>query len=101
MLSDIPTMQPGWYTSGGKSGTKEFMLEQVSKHLTTLVCHDIELVRQLRNFKLIKGKLAIVGLDDIHDTLAIGLAVHNPNPVKRGYQGHTGWPQNWGKNRRK
>ena len=99
MLSGIPTMQPGWYTSGGKSGTKEFMLSEVTKYLPTLVCHDIELVRQLRNFKLVGGKLQIVGMDDIHDTLAIGLAVHNPNPVKRGLQGHTGWKQGWGQKR--
>ena len=51
----------------------------------------------MRNFREAKGKLEIVGLDDIHDTLAIGLAVHNPNPVKRGYQGHTGWKSGWGK----
>ena len=96
MISGIPTLQPGWYTSGGKSGTKEFMLGEVRKYLPTLICHDIELVRQLRNFKLVGGKLSIVGMDDIHDTLAIGLAVYNPNPVKRGLQGHTGWKPGWG-----
>lgn len=97
LISGIPTLQPGWYTSGGKSGTKEFMMGQVGQHLPCLVCHDIEVPRQLRNFKLIGGKLVIVGMDDIHDTLAIGLSVHNPNPVKRGYQGQVGWKQNWGK----
>ncbi len=99
MISGIPTMQPGWYTSGGKSGTKEFMMGQVHKYLSNLVCHDIELVRQLRNFRYVNGKIDIVGMDDIHDTLAIGLAVHDPNPVKRGLQGHVGWSQDWGKKR--
>ncbi len=100
MLSGIPTMQPGWYTSGGKSGTKEFMMGQVHKHLSSLVCHDIELVRQLRNFRNVAGKIEIAGMDDIHDTLAIGLAVHDPSPAKRGCIGTTGWKPGWGKKRR-
>ena len=96
MIAGRPTMMPGWYTSGGRSGTKDYMLSQVRKHLPSLVCHDIELVGQLRNFREVGGKLEIVGMDDIHDTLAIGLSVFNPNPVKRGYQGHVGWNQSWG-----
>ena len=73
------------------------MIQQVFKALPNLICHDIELVRQLRNFREEKGKVIIVGLDDIHDTLAIGLSIHNPNPVKRGLQGRTGYNQNWGR----
>ncbi len=98
IVHDIPTMVPGWLTT---PSTKPYMMQQVSKYLSSLVCHDIELVRQLRHFRKVGGKLDIVGLDDIHDALAIGLAVHNPNPIKRGYQGHTGWPQNWGKGTRR
>ena len=97
IISGIPTLQPGWYTSGGKSGTKDFMFGQVRKYLSSLVCHDIELVRQLRNFRTVKGKLEIVGMDDIHDTLAIGLCVMDPTPPRRGYQGQTGWKSGWGK----
>ena len=93
IINDIPTMVPGWLTT---ASTKPYMMQQVTKALPNLVCHDIELVRQLRNFRVVGGKLEIVGLDDIHDTLAIGLAIHNPNPVKRGYQGRTGWRPNWG-----
>ncbi len=96
LINGYPTMMPGWYTSGGKSGTKEFMLQQVHKFLPSLICNDIELWRQITNFRLVAGKLEIVGLDDIHDTLAIGLCVFNPNPVKRGLQGQTGWKPGWG-----
>ncbi len=98
IVDDKPTMTPGWLTT---PSTKPYMIQQVNKYLPSLVCHDIELVRQLRNLKEVKGKLEIVGLDDIHDTLAIGLAVHNPSPVKRGYQGRTGWADDWGKRRRR
>ena len=45
--------------------------------------------------------MEIVGMDDIHDTLAIGLSVFNPNPVKRGLQGTVGWRQDWGKKGRR
>ncbi|MFA5384153.1 MAG: hypothetical protein WC364_05740 [Eubacteriales bacterium] len=96
LINGMPTMMPGWYTSSGKSGTKEYMLGQVRKHLPSLICHDIELVRQLRNFRYSNGKVEIVGTDDVHDTLAIGLSVFNPNPVKRGLQGHTGYKKDWG-----
>lgn len=98
IVNEKPTMVPGWLTT---PSTKPYMMQQVTKFLPNMVCHDIELVRQLRNFRKVGGKLEIVGLDDIHDTLAIGLAVHNPNPVKRGYQGRTGWPQDWGKKGRR
>ena len=97
IVHDIPTMVPGWLTT---SSTKPYMMQQVTKALPSLVCHDIELVRQLRHFRQEGGKLVIIGLDDIHDTLAIGLAVHNPNPIKRGLQGSTGWKPGWGKKRK-
>lgn len=98
IVDGTSTMIPGWLTT---PSTKPYMMQQVEKYLPNLVCHDIELVRQMRNFKEAKGKLEIVGLDDIHDTLAIGLSVHDPNPVKRGYQGRTGWGDNWGKKGRR
>ena len=98
IVSGRPTMTPGWLTT---PSTKPYMIQQVDKHLPSLVCHDIELVRQLGNLRRENGKLVIIGLDDIHDTLAIGLSVHNPNPVKRGYQGRTGYNQNWGRKGRK
>ncbi len=94
IISGIPTMVPGWLTTGS---TKPYMMQQVEKYLPNLICHDIELVRQLRNLRVEDGKLLVIGLDDIFMVLAIGLSVHNPNPVKRGYQGRTGWKESWGK----
>jgi hypothetical protein len=97
IIQGTPTMTPGWLTT---PSTKPYMMQQVTKYLPSLICHDIELVRQLRNFREVGGKLEIVGLDDIHDTLAIRLAIFNPTPVKRGYQGRTGYAQDWGKKRK-
>jgi len=87
----IVTMVPGWYTSGGKTGTKEYMLTTIHRHLPNLVCHDIELVRQLRNFRKVQGKVEILGPDDIHDSLGLGLVCYNPTPLKRGIQGTSGF----------
>jgi len=91
MVRGIPTTQPGWYTSSGKAGTKDYMLRQVHKYLPSLICHDLELVRQLRNFRRVGDRVEIVGADDIHDTLAIGLSCFDPKPMKRGYMGRSGW----------
>ena len=93
------SMEPGWYTSSGARGTKEYMLQQVHKNISKLICHDIELVRQLRSFRQVGDKIEIIGLDDIHDTLAIGLACYDPHPIKRGETGSTGWKPGWGKRR--
>jgi len=98
IVDDMPTMTAGWLTT---PSTKPYMMQQVGKYLPNLVCHDIELVRQIGHFRDVKGKLEIVGLDDIHDALAIGLAINNPNPVRRGYQGRTGYSENWGKKGRR
>lgn len=99
IVRGISTTQPGWYTTGGSSGTKDYMLKQVHKYLPSLICHDIELVRQFGNFRRVVDKIEIVGADDIHDTLAIGLSVFEPNPLKRGVTGRYGWPDDWGKRR--
>ena len=96
IISDQLTLVAGWLTTGA---TKDYMLNAVRRNLTSLVCHDIDLVRQLRNFRQVGDKIQIVGLDDIHDTLAIGLTTHIENPVSRGEQGHTGWNKNWGHRR--
>lgn len=93
IVSGLPSMEPGWLTT---SKTKPYMLQRVRRYLSSLICHDIELVRQLRNFRQVGDKIEIVGLDDIHDALAIGLTVHEDKPIRRGYQGQVGWKPGWG-----
>lgn len=96
IISGIPTQVPGWLTG---PSTKDYMLNSVKRNLTSLVCHDIELVRQLRNLRQVGDKIQIVGLDDIHDTLAIGLTTHKVDIFTRGEQGVVGWGPKWGKRR--
>lgn len=91
IISGHQSMEPGWLTTGGARGTKDYMLQQVHKYLMDLTCHDIELVRQFRNFRLVGDKTIVVGADDIHDSFAIGLVCLNPKPMRRGFIGRSGW----------
>ena len=91
IVSGMQSMEPGWYTSSGARGTKDYMLQQASKYLPDLVCHDIELVKQMRNHRLVGDKVEIVGLNDIFMSYAIGLCCMNPKPMKRGFMGRSGW----------
>jgi len=91
IVSGYPSMVPGWYTSGGTKGTKDYMLQQVHRYLPDLICHDIELVRQLRHFRRVGDKLEIIGADDIHDSFAIALACSTPKKAKRGLIGQIRW----------
>lgn len=88
LVNKIQTTTPGWRTT---PSNKPFMLQKVSGSLGDLTCHDIELVRQLRNFRRVANGVEIVGADDIHDSYAVGLMCLDPKPIKRGYVGRSGW----------
>lgn len=88
VVNKMPTTTPGWRTT---PSNKPYMLQKVSGSLADLTCHDIEFVRQLRNFRRLANGVEIVGADDIHDSYAIGLVCLDPKPMKRGYMGRTGW----------
>jgi len=88
IVSGMQSLEPGWLTT---SKTKDYMLQRVHRHLPDLICHDIELVRQFRNFRLVGDKVVSVGADDIHDSFAIGLMCFDPKPMKRGMIGSAGW----------
>ncbi len=84
VVSGKTILTPGWLTT---PGNKEYMLGKVAAYLDRLDCKDIELVRQLRNIRT-NGE---VGLTDILMSLAIGLCTSEPNPIKRGLIGQSGW----------
>jgi hypothetical protein len=56
-----------------------------------MICHDIEIVHQLRNHRLVEDKLEVIGANDILMSLAIGLVTTDTKPAKRGLVGTTGW----------
>ena len=91
VVSGRVSMEPGWYTSGGAKGTKDYMLQQVNKYLPDLDCHDLELVKQMRNHRQVGDKIEIVGLNDIFMAFAIAICCLNPKPMKRGFMGKAGW----------
>ena len=88
IISGMPSMEPGWFTT---SKNRDYLFQQVSKFLPDLICHDIELVKQIKNHKLVGDKVEVVGFNDIFMSFAIGLCCHNPKPMKRGFIGRSGW----------
>lgn len=88
IISGRPSMEPGWLTT---PKTKDYMLQTANKYLYDLTCHDIELVRQARNHRLVGDKVEVVGASDIFMSFAVGLMCLNPKPMKRGYLGRAGW----------
>ena len=88
IISGMQSMEPGWLTT---SKNKDYMLQTLTKYLYDLTCHDVEFVRQLRNYRLVGDKIEVVGADDILMSFAIGLVCSNPKPIKRGFMGRSGW----------
>lgn len=91
IINNMPVQEPGWQTTGGLRGTKEMMFQAIHRNLPFLVCHDLELVRQFRNFRLVNGKVEVIGPDDIHDSLGLALVCWTPVIPKHGYVGRSGW----------
>lgn len=88
IISGIQTSTPGWRTT---SANKDYMLQQVEKHLYDIDCHDVEFIQQCRNHRLVGDKVAVVGPNDIFMAGAIGLCCMTPQQPKRGYVGRSGW----------
>ncbi|KKN81783.1 hypothetical protein LCGC14_0316950 [marine sediment metagenome] len=91
VVSGRTTTVPGWLTTGGRTGTKDYMFHKIHKSLHTLDCHDIELISQFRNIRVAADKVISVGADDIHDCYAIGLVCRDPFPIRRGFGGSSGF----------
>ena len=91
IISGKPSLEPGWLTTGGARGTKDYMLNMVNRCLPDLICHDTELVRQLRGLRQIGDKTESMGLDDIMMSFAIALCCFDPKPMKRGLIGRAKW----------
>jgi hypothetical protein len=93
MISGRPSMEPGWLTTGGRRGTKDYMFQTMMKYLPSMITHDIEFVSQLRNFRISTDKVEVVGADDIHDSVAISLVCSpaNTSNQPRGLIGTTGY----------
>jgi hypothetical protein len=85
------SMDIGWVTS---VRTKPYMISELARMLPTLETSDIEVIKQLRNIRIKDRNYINIGLDDVHDTMAIFAACKiTANPAK-GFAGVSGW-QNW------
>jgi hypothetical protein len=79
---------PGWLTS---PRTKLYMYDQLCRALPNMITHDINLVSQMKNMRVINEKLVSVGLDDFHDSAGIAICCRGSVPVTVGFAGTSGW----------
>ena len=92
MISGMPTMSMGWQTTGGRNGTKHYMMGTMTNMLPDMLVHDIEFVNQLRSAKISdKEEAVFVGSSDIFMSCAIGLVCWQNPQMKRGLIGAAGW----------
>lgn len=92
IVSRRPTMEIGWLTTGT---TKPFMMQEIARQLPNMEIPDAELLRQLRGWHEIEGKLKpeTSTADDHHDAYGLalcGMTINKPQS-KRGFKGISGW----------
>lgn len=91
IVSGFPTMSMGWRTTGGRNGTKHYMMNMLSNTIMDTEVHDIEFVNQLRSLRLSNEEAVSVGSDDILMSWLLGLVCWQNPQVKRGLIGTAGW----------
>lgn len=91
IISGVESRELGWYTSGGKRGTKEYMLSTMRRMMFDMDVHDIEFISECRNIRLSGDVGVSVGADDLHDAVCIALACRDSRPIYRGLVGTAGW----------
>lgn len=92
--------QIGFYTSGGTkigaSGTKMFAISELQQLINQgrLTTYDINLVRELRQWRYVGSDINTIGSDDYHDAAMIMAATRQVvSKVAVGYIGRAGF--NW------
>ena len=91
LVSGQTTLTPGWLTTGGKNGTKHYLMHNLDNMLSDMVVHDLEFVSQCRNIRLSGDDAMSVGMDDILMSCAIGLICFEQKRARKGLVGTTGW----------
>ena len=92
IVSGQTTMSLGWRTTGGRNGTKHYMMNAITNTLPDTQVEDIELINQLRNIKLVGEEAVSVGLDDIFMSWCVFLSCWQHPQMKRGLIGQAlGW----------
>jgi hypothetical protein len=88
VISGQQSLEPGWLTT---KSSKDYMYQRMHLYLQDIICHDIEIPRQMRNHRQVGDKVVVVGSNDIFMSLAIGLVTFDPKPARRGLVGVSGW----------
>ena len=87
------TQRLGWNTN---KKSKPFMIKRLKEVLPDMDIPDPRFITQCRSLRWGKNNrgetiIVSVGEDDAHDALAIGAAIRDTSPVKKGFKGVSGW----------
>jgi hypothetical protein len=86
----------GWLTT---PRTKPFMVQEVSKHLPALECHDSRIISQIRGVRYPEGTsregYIHIGLSDLYMSSAIGIVSRSLVGAGTGFAGVGGWNEKW------
>lgn len=97
MRRDIVTgrvgQEVGWLTT---PRTKPYLVNTLIKLLPNVVCHDINIVSELRGIRWHGSNTIAMGLEDLHMSTAIAMACRDALPAQVGFVGTGGWDEDWG-----
>jgi len=83
-----PTMKPGWITT---AQSKAYMIQQMKQLLPQMTIPDIELIRELRNFRYSGLQVEVTGADDIAMSAMLAIATREAAPAQPAFIGTWGW----------
>lgn len=93
IISGRISKELGWLTT---PRTKPYMISEMMRMLPFMDCKDSLVVSQLRNIRQhgvsSSGQLIVkaVGMDDLHDSMAVAIVCRGAMPLTRGVVGHHG-----------
>ena len=88
IINGTQSLEPGWLTT---PKNKDYMLQAIERFIPDTICHDKELVGQMRKHKLVGDKVEVDGPSDIFMAWAVALMTLDPKPRKYGYSGRHGY----------
>ena len=89
MVKGMPTARIGWTTT---LATKQFMMDELNRHLRCMDMPDQETLRQIRAWRYDDNdKLVTVAFDDRHDVLGLALVCMPGSRKAKGFKGSSGF----------
>lgn len=88
LVSGVVSSEYGWLMT---SKSKPVAMEELSRMLPNMICHDARIIREIRGMRYDDRERAVSeGLDDLHDSAAIAMITRQSRPIRRGFVGSYG-----------